>query len=107
MTIRPIDIQVVVAQQSAVAGVEQSQQNMASQIQAQQLQKIPAKTHERETQVQKGGESNAVKVKEKEPEGRKQGARGKKKQGQQQAKNTETTTETQEEGKGVRLDVTT
>ena len=66
MTIRPIDLQVVVSQQSSVAGTEQSQQNLASQVQAQDMKKIPDKTHERETQVENSGESNPIKIKEKE-----------------------------------------
>ena len=107
MTIRPIDLQVVVAQQATVAGSEQSQQNLASQVQAQDMKKIPAKTHERETQVEKGGESDPIKIKEKEAEGKKQGSKRKKKSGGQEEKDTDTKKEAQEDGKGVQFDVTT
>lgn len=107
MTVRPIDMQVVIAQQSNQAGVEQTQLNQASQVQAQELQKIPDKTHERETQVSPGGESNTIHVKEKEADRKKQGS-GEKKQGEQQeGTEEEAHAKGQEDGKGVRFDVTT
>lgn len=108
MTIRPIDLQVVVAQQTSVSGTEQSQQNTASQIQAQDMQKIPDKTHERETQVGNPGESDPVKVKEKGAEEKKKGSGGKKKeQDSEEEKDEKKEPHVQEDGKGVRLDVTT
>lgn len=106
MTVRPIDMQVVLNQQSTIAGHEQSQQNVAAQVKAQDLQKIPDKTHERETQVEKQGESNQIRVKEKEAERKKKRGRDKPKGD----KEDETDTEQQkvkEDGKGVQLDVTT
>ena len=110
MTIRPIDMQVVVAQQTNVSGSEQSLQNLAPQVQAQELQKIPDKTHERETQIEKSGEPNDIKVKEKEAEKRKHGKGGKKGAPPEQktdAAEGKASLNAQEEGKGVRFDVTT
>lgn len=103
-------MQVVVAQQTNVAGVEQSQQNLVPRVQAQDLQKIPDKTHERETQIEKSGEPNDIKVKEKEAKEKKKGKAGKKGAAEEKKTDTaegKTSLNAQEEGKGVRFDVTT
>lgn len=106
MTVRPIDMQVVIAQQVNVAGHEQAQQNAAVQAQAQELKKIPDKTHERETQIEKQGESNKIEVDEREAERKRRGSGGKKRRaGWQEEKEAEQKVD--EEGKGVRFDVTT
>src|SRR3989338_913581 len=107
MTIRPIDMQVVVAQQTNVAGVEQGQQNMAGQVQAQALQKYPEKTHEREMQVEKDGESNAIKVKEKEAEQKKKGKKGQAEEEKDKDGDAGKPVAAAEDGKGIRIDVTT
>ena len=106
MTVRPIDMQVVLAQQTNVAGHEQAQQNASLHVKAQELQKIPDKTHERETQIEKQGDSNPIQVDEREAERKRRESGGKKRgTAREEEKNTEKKVD--EEGKGVRFDVTT
>lgn len=105
MTVRPIDVQVVMAQQTNVAGQEQAQQNLASQVQSREMQKIPEKMHEQETQVEDPGESQKLKVKEKEKE---KGKKGKSKSGKDQDGQKEgKVARVKEDGKGDRFDATT
>ncbi len=110
MTIRPIDIQVVLGQQTNVAGTEQSNQNMASQIQTQAMQKIPEKKHERETQVENTAETDSVKIQERESDKRKRarqekkGSKGRKGQDRMETLDAAGEPHIREDGKGVRFD---
>ena len=106
MTVRPIDMQVVLSQQANVAGHEQALQNVASQVKAQDLQKIPDKTHERETQIEKQGDANPIQVGDQEAERKKKGSKGKR-GGTDQEEEKDTKKNTHEDGKGVRFDATT
>ena len=103
MTIRPIDVQVVMAQQTNVAGQEQAQQNLAPLVQSREMQKIPDKRHEQETRVDNSGESEQIKIKEKEKEQRKKGqSKSDKDKGEE-----EKLQKKKEDGKGERFDATT
>ncbi|MBI4178740.1 hypothetical protein HY522_04835 [bacterium] len=106
MVVRPIDVQVIVAQQTQVAGTEQAQQNLAPLVQSKEMQKIPDKTHERETQVAESGETDDIKVREREQEKRERGKKksGGEEEGEEEEKGARGA---KEDGKGERFDATT
>lgn len=107
LTVRPIDVQVVVNQQSNVAGQEQAQQNLASQVQSREMQKIPEKTHEQETKVQNSGESQQIKVEDKEKEKQKRGKHAAGQTEEEQIEEQAAGRKTKEDGKGEKFDATT
>lgn len=106
MVIKPIDLQVVIAQQTTVAGSEQATQNAASNVQAQTLHKIPEKTHEREMQIEKSGEAtdSEMKVDEKESGPKEQGKRKRKEAKAKRDQKPADEPHIKEEGKGAKFD---